>query len=266
MAGVQVHSYISLTNLPSNLNKMTKLNDAQIIRSWEKNAKAWIKAIQNEEIESRKLITNQTIIDAIVDYKPATVLDVGCGEGWLSRALTQRNIDVLGVDIVETLIENAQKLGSGNFEVCSYEELAAGRFSDRDFEAIICNFSLLGKESVDTFINAVPSLLTPDGHLFIQTLHPLVSCENNEYKDGWRPGSWKGFGARFKDPAPWYFRTIETWMRLFNKSGLVLKECREPLHPKTQGPVSMIFICSTNFTTEAGNNRANRQNLATDEH
>ena len=60
---------------------MTRLNDKQIIHSWEKNAKAWIEAIQNEEIESRKLVTNQTIIDAIVAYKPATALDVGCGEG-----------------------------------------------------------------------------------------------------------------------------------------------------------------------------------------
>ncbi len=229
---------------------MNMLDDTQIIRSWEQNAKAWTEAIQNEAIESRKLVTNQTMIDAIVNYKPATALDVGCGEGWLTRALTQRSIDVLGVDIVKTLIENAQKLGSGNFEVCSYEELSAGRFSDRNFEAIICNFSLLGKESVDNFINTVPSLLTPTGHLFIQTLHPLASCEDKQYKDGWRPGSWDGFGAKFKNPAPWYFRTIETWMRLFNKSGLVLMECREPLHPETQTPISILFICSTNLTTE----------------
>ena len=87
------------------------LDDTQIIRSWEQNAKAWTEAIQNEAIESRKLVTNQTMIDAIVNYKPATALDVGCGEGWLTRALTQRNIDVLGIDIVKTLIENAQKLG-----------------------------------------------------------------------------------------------------------------------------------------------------------
>lgn len=53
---------------------MNMLDDTQIIRSWEKKAKTWIEAIQNEEIESRKLVTNQTIIDAIVDYKPATAL------------------------------------------------------------------------------------------------------------------------------------------------------------------------------------------------
>ncbi len=222
------------------------LDETQIIRSWEENAKAWVEAIENEEIESRKLITNQSIIDAIVDYKPTTALDVGCGEGWLARALTQRNIDVLGLDVVKTLIEKAEKLGSGKFEICSYAELAAGRLRDRTFKAIICNFSLLGEKSVDDVIKTVPTLLTGNGHLFIQTLHPFAPCENEQYKDGWRPGSWDGFGSKFKNPAPWYFRTMETWMHLFNKSGLVLRECREPLHPDTQKPISMIFICCAN--------------------
>jgi 2-polyprenyl-3-methyl-5-hydroxy-6-metoxy-1,4-benzoquinol methylase len=225
-------------------SKMTQFDDTQIISSWEQNAEAWIEAIQNEKIESRELVTNQAIIDATMAYKPATALDVGCGEGWLTRALAQQDIDVLGVDIVKTSIANARKLGSGNFELCSYEELAAGRLRDRIFEAIICNVSLLGKESVDNLINAVPSLLTPTGHLFIQTLHPFISWENKQYKDGWRPGSWDGFGAKFKNPAPWYFRTMETWMRLFNKNGLVVRECREPVHPETKTPASMLFICA----------------------
>lgn len=231
---------------------MTKLDDRQIIRSWEENANAWITAIANDDIESRKLVTNQSIIRAVLDYKPATALDVGCGEGWLTRALTQRNIEVLGVDIVRQLIEKARKLGSGNFEICSYEDLAANRFPDRDFDAVVCNFSLLGRDSTDNFINAVPAFLKPDGHLFIQTLHPCESCGTMPYKDGWRPGSWDGFGPEFKNPAPWYFRTIETWMRLFNQSGLVVEECREPLHPKTQRPVAMIFICGLNLTKGAG--------------
>jgi len=59
--------------------------DKKIIASWHQNAKAWIQAITNDEIASRTLITNQAIIDTILQTEPKTLLDIGCGEGWLAR-------------------------------------------------------------------------------------------------------------------------------------------------------------------------------------
>jgi len=80
------------------------------------------------------------------------------------------------------------------------------------------------------------------GALIVQTLHPLVATGDLPYVDGWRTGSWAGFSADFTDPAPWYFRTIESWVRLFSESGFHILEVREPLHPKTQKPASALFI------------------------
>jgi len=54
-----------------------------IIQSWKINAKKWIKTIENSEIESRQLITNTTILNNVLQRKPKSVLDIGCGEGWL---------------------------------------------------------------------------------------------------------------------------------------------------------------------------------------
>ena len=51
-----------------------------------------------------------------------------------------------------------------------------------------------------------------------------------------------GFSSDFVDPAPWYFRTLESWIQLFMTSGLRLVELREPIHPQTQKPASVIFI------------------------
>lgn len=72
------------------------MKDADIIYSWEINATPWIKAIQNNEIESRKLVTNQAIVNVILNDKPARILDLGCGEGWLARSLASKGIAVLG--------------------------------------------------------------------------------------------------------------------------------------------------------------------------
>ena len=217
-------------------------NEAEILRSWEKNADAWTNAIKKEEIESRKLITNAAIIDSVISYQPKTVLDIGCGEGWLTRALIEKNINVKGVDVIPELIENAKKLGKGEFVLMSYEDIANRKIKET-FDAVVCNFSLLGNESVYQLIKTIPSLLNKNGNLFIQTLHPIAAMGELPYQDGWREGSWTGFSSAFTNPAPWYFRTIESWVKMFSENNFYLNELREPLHPKTNKPASIIYVC-----------------------
>lgn len=80
--------------------------DTKIIDSWGKNTAPWVAAVRNGEIESRILATNQAIVDTVRSLSPATGLDIGCGEGWLVRALD--GIAMLGVDAVPGLVEAAR--------------------------------------------------------------------------------------------------------------------------------------------------------------
>ena len=172
---------------------------------------------------------------------PNVVLDIGCGEGWLVRALAAHGIRAIGVDVVPDLIEQAARAGGGEFHVASYEALADGELRIR-VDVAVANFALLGKDSVNDLIHAAPALLNRGGALIVQTLHPLVATGDLPYADGWRTGSWAGFSSEFTDPAPWYFRTLESWVRLFTESGFRVLDVREPLHPKTQKPASALFI------------------------
>ena len=126
----------------------------------------------------------------------------------------------------------------------SYEEIANGKLSV-SVDVIVCNFALLGKKSVEGVFRAASSLLNLRGSFIVQTLHPHIACGDRPYRDGWREGLWAGFSSAFTDPAPWYFRTLESWIKLFVDSGFRLREIREPLHPKTQKPTSVIFIGET---------------------
>jgi len=132
-------------------------------------------------------------------------------------------------------------LGGGDFLVAPYDAISQDLVNS-PFDVAVCNFSLLGKESVETLFAVVPSLLKPAGVFIVQTLHPVVMCGDLPYIDGWREGSWEGFDSSFVDPAPWYFRTLQNWTNLFSANGLRLIELREPIHPKTQKPASIIFI------------------------
>ena len=218
------------------------LSDAKIVESWQRNATPWTAAVREDQIESRRLVTNQAIIDAVLGRSPKTILDIGCGEGWLARALSKHGIRAIGVDVVPELIEEARRGGGGDFRVVSYEEIAAGKL-DAEVDVAIANFSLIGEESVENLLASVPSLLTPRGALIVQTLHPVVATGDQPYRDGWRSGSWTGFSEHFTDPAPWYFRTLESWIALLGASGFHLRELREPVHPATGKPASVIFIC-----------------------
>jgi len=214
-----------------------------ILRSWRTNAAPWTQAIAEQRIESRRLITNQAIVDAVMSRAPHTVLDIGCGEGWLARALAERGVKVTGVDAIPELIDSARRLGGGEFRTVSYDEIAAGALT-ASVDVAVANFALLGAESTEKLVAAVPKLLAPDGAFIIQTLHPVVAGGDAPYKEGWRDGAWAIANLDFTDPAPWYFRPLESWVRLLVSHGFRIVEMREPLNPQTERPASVIFVAT----------------------
>jgi 2-polyprenyl-3-methyl-5-hydroxy-6-metoxy-1,4-benzoquinol methylase len=216
------------------------LSDGKIIEAWKRNAGPWTNAVRAGEIESRRSVTDRAILDAVLACKPQTVIDLGCGEGWLALAIQQNGIEVTAMDAVPALALAAKQAGVVDSRVMSYEEIAEGHLK-LSADVVVCNFSLLGKESVDGLLRAIPTLLKPDGALIVQTLHPLVSCGDLPYIDGWRAGSWAGFSAEFSDAPPWYFRTLGTWLELIRTSGLTLHALHEPVDPRTGRPASVVF-------------------------
>jgi len=221
-------------------------SDAKIVESWRKNAGPWTACVRDGRIESRRLVTDRAMVEAVLARSPRSVLDIGCGEGWLARELNSNGIKVIGTDVVPELIEQARLSGGGDFRLLSYEEIAAGKLGEA-VDVLACNFSLLGKESVEGIFQAAPSLLNDQGLFIVQTLHPHSACGELTYRDGWREGSWAGFGSDFSDPAPWYFRTLKSWQALYQANGLRLREIREPVHPRTGRPASIIFIGEKGF-------------------
>jgi 2-polyprenyl-3-methyl-5-hydroxy-6-metoxy-1,4-benzoquinol methylase len=220
---------------------MNKLSDKKIIDSWGKNAQPWIAAVREKQIESRNLITDQAIVDSIMTVSGNSVFDIGCGEGWLAQQLVSQGLDVYGVDVIPALVEEARQISVGDFEVMAYENISRDTIK-RKFDIAVANFSLLGKESVDQLFTVLPTLLNTDGYFIVQTPHPVMSCGDLAYKDGWREGSWAGFSHDFSDPAPWYFRTIESWLALYLENNFQISQIRAPIAPNTGKPASLIMV------------------------
>jgi len=214
-----------------------------ILKSWALNAKKWIKTIENNEIESRQLVTNTAILQNILIHQPKTVLDIGCGEGWLVNTLVRHEITAVGIDATAKLIKTAKTKGNGAFKVKDYDALIKGiRFKAAPFDLISINFALFENRKTAQLVKKLPNYLAANGKIVIQTLHPFSIGTKEPYKSAWRKDSWEGLKRKFTQPYKWYYRTLEDWVKLFTKTGLVLEAMKEPIHPKTGRPASIVFV------------------------
>lgn len=214
--------------------------ESLLLQSWHHNAQAWIEAIRNDAIASRVEVTNQAILLAVLGRQPGRVLDLGCGEGWLLRALAQRGIEAVGVDGDRTLVHAARAAGSPEVHLASYEELTEAVVDIGDGYDLICaNFALLHQDIIPLLV-AMNALLAPGGALAIQTLHPWAAAAG-DYQDGWREETFAGFQGQWQ-PMPWYFRTLSSWLNALDLAGFRLAGLQEPQHPQSPLPQSLLLV------------------------
>ncbi len=109
------------------------------------------------------------IIDTLEKNLPANsvVLDVGCGNGVISRALGERGFNVYGIDISENAIAKAKQLNRSpnvRFDVLSAEQL---QVSGIKYNAIICSEVLEHLHNPSSLLEVLHSSLDENGVLIV---------------------------------------------------------------------------------------------------
>ncbi len=97
----------------------------------------------------------------------AEVLDVGCGNGVISRSLGQKGFRVKGIDVSEKAIARARELNTSpqvQFEVVSAEKLVADGHS---YHAVICSEVLEHLNEPGKLLDVLYQLLDPEGVLIV---------------------------------------------------------------------------------------------------
>jgi 2-polyprenyl-3-methyl-5-hydroxy-6-metoxy-1,4-benzoquinol methylase len=216
---------------------------ARIASSWTENAAAWTQVVRDGLIPSRLAGTDAAIVNACLARGAGSLLDVGCGEGWLVRDLASRGVPATGIDISAPLIERARELGGGTYAIVTYDAL------ERDvavvagpWHTIVCNFSLLA-DPLHPLLRALRLRLAPGGRLLVQTVHPWSAKGDAPYRNEWRSESFDAFSIPFPSPMPWFYRTLGSWLSELSVAGLRVVKLDEPLHTATGAPLSVLFHC-----------------------
>ena len=221
----------------------TASHDARIVQSWTDNAAAWTQVVREGLVPSRAAGTDAAIVDACLAHAPASMLDVGCGEGWLARTLAARGVQATGIDVSAPLVDAASALGGARYEVVTYARLEAdATVVPGPWSVIACNFALLA-DPLHPLLAALRTRLAPGGTLLIQTVHPWSARGDAPYEPGWRTESFDAFAVPFPSPMPWYYRTLASWHDELRLAGLHVTRIVEPLHPTTGAPLSLLLHC-----------------------
>ena len=109
----------------------------------------------------------------------AKALDVGCGEGRLTRELSRRGLDAVGIDVAPRLVELAQvRDARGEYRVATAERLP---FDDASFDLVVAFNVLMSVDDPARAIDEAGRVLRPGGHLCASVVHPLAS--SGEWQD-----------------------------------------------------------------------------------
>src|SRR5438270_447775 len=86
-----------------------KISNDENISAWSNNAQYVIEKFLHDGDFWRKHVLNPVLLHLIGDVTNKTILDAGCGQGYLSRMLAAQGAKVTGIEPAEGLVLYAKE-------------------------------------------------------------------------------------------------------------------------------------------------------------
>lgn len=115
----------------------------------------------------------QFLADAIGDPAGLDVLDVGCGHGWYTDALSRQGANAVGVDGSSRLLDIARRNHpTTDFAWADLTEGLPAPVRSRRFDRIVALMVLMDLPTLDPLLRDVAACLRPSGRVVITLTHP----------------------------------------------------------------------------------------------
>ena len=138
-------------------------------------AQYWVHIIRDDLDPLRTFVTNPALYGRLEQLTTSTVLDGGCGEGYVTRWLTEQGHIAVGLDSSEPLVEAAHAATVGKDTYVHGDVLDLSEDLGM-FDVVLYNFVLLSVAEPEEAIQQAANRLNPGGRLIIQTLNPTCTA------------------------------------------------------------------------------------------
>jgi SAM-dependent methyltransferase len=162
----------------------TRLDHADLRASWEENAQAFIDWARAPGHDSYWQFHRAQFLE-LLPAPGRRSLDLGCGEGRLSRDLKALGHEVVGIDASPTMVA-AARAADPEIDV-QLADAASMPFSDESFDLVVAFMSLQDVDDYEGAIAEAARVLEPSGRLCLAVVHPLNSAGFFEGDDAESP-------------------------------------------------------------------------------
>jgi len=107
------------------------------------------------------------------------VLEIGCNDGVLLKALKPHGITAIGVDASDNVAELARQ-ASCDARTGVFNSQAAGQFGE-PFDLVTCSNVFAHNEDPNDFLQGVRQVLKPDGRLIIEVHNAALLFQDNQW-------------------------------------------------------------------------------------
>ena len=218
-------------NRPKNVEANQSSQD---IADWNNAAQQYIDN-SNPMQNPMYLHLKDVLWESLGDLNGLNVLDLGCGDGWLSQQMSNAGANVLGIDGSDKLLEYARSRYPGIEFIQS--DLAYGIPSQvHKFDRIVSTMVLMDIPELDFLMRDVGHLLADTGRFIFVILHPCFF----QYKIHFDQDSqvWYRKVTNYQDPQVWridsfgghnhYHRNLTYYTDLLRANDLAITRLYEP--------------------------------------
>ncbi len=218
--------------------KQDDINQTRLF--WNRVAKDWDIQVGNDGDNNRILNSDPVLWQFAGDVKGLTVLDAGCGTGYLSRKLKAKGAKVIGIDFSERMIQIAkEKTSNIDFRVDSCSELRT--VGDASVDMIIANYVLMDTPDLEGSMKSFFRVLKKDGFAILVFSHPCFPQARATVSEDGRCVDYHWDFPYFEekkciDP-PWghftsdficFHRPLSDYWKAFTKAGFDVVDFAEP--------------------------------------
>lgn len=173
-----------------------------------------------------------------------TLLDVGCGQGRLTRLVAQRGARLTGVDLSAAMLAFAQEAEEAEPLGITYihdDAQKLGTLADRSFDGALSFLALMDIPDLGAALRSICRVVRPGGWLTLAITHPCFEAPHARWLDegSGRParvipayfdeGFWRSTnpgGVRGQVGA--YHWTLATYINALGDAGFVVERIEEP--------------------------------------